>query len=351
VDMLSSFWSFLQLSLYPALDGCLDAPLTDKERRLVAVLEFIMVDQHISQKPYWGAGRPQHDRSRLARAFVAKAFYGLRTTKDLHDALIAEPGLRLVCGYADAWQVPSLPTFSRAFEEFSADGLGDICHEALVRLHVGETPVLHETRDSTDLPAREKLVKKAPAPKRRKDERVTDLQYDQSPSEALASLSRTCGVGRKPNSQGNLHTWIGYKVHVDWLDGMIPVNVETTSASVHDSLLAIPMMRITAQRIPHIVYQLMDSAYDAPAIRRACHDLGQVDLIEGQKRRKSYVPFDPAQAKRFRERTNSERGFSRLKDEFGFRNLRVRGNRKVHLHVMFGILVLFADQMMRPVTT
>jgi hypothetical protein len=46
----------------------------------------------------------------------------------------------------------------------------------------------------------------------------------------------------------------------------------------------------------------------------------------------------------------AERGNSRLKDEFGCRNLRVRGHAKAHLHVMLGILALFADQLLKPLT-
>lgn len=347
--MLSDFWSFLQLSLYPAIEECLQAELTGREQRLLAVLEFVMVEQHVNKTVYSGIGRPMLDRRRLMRAFIAKAYYGLPTTKALRETLLADPGLRLICGYPDAWRVPSLATFSRAFRSFANDRIADRCHADLVRHHVGDALVLHETRDSTIVPAREKPVKKDPNAKRRWNHFPTETQYEQSAEEALANLPRTCGVGRKPNSHGNLETWIGYKSHVDWLDGMIPANVETTSASVHDSQLAIPMMRITAQRVPNIAYQLMDSAYDAPAIRKACRDLDQVDLIEGQKRRKNFVPFAPHQAKRFCERTNSERGFSRLKDEFGLNNVRVRGWAKVHFHVMLGILVLFADQMMRPI--
>ena len=38
---------------------------------------------------------------------------------------------------------------------------------------------------------------------------------------------------------------------------------------------------------------------------------------------------------------------TRLKDEFGGRNVRVRGHAKVLCHLMFGILALTVDQLMR----
>ncbi|MDM8566513.1 hypothetical protein QUF74_12790 [Candidatus Halobeggiatoa sp. HSG11] len=36
-----------------------------------------------------------------------------------------------------------------------------------------------------------------------------------------------------------------------------------------------------------------------------------------------------------------------LKDEFGGRNVRVKGHAKVHCHLMFGILIITVDQLMR----
>ena len=54
--------------------------------------------------------------------------------------------------------------------------------------------------------------------------------------------------------------------------------------------------------------------------------------------------------RRTKERTNVERVYARLKDEFGGRMIRVRGYAKVMTHLMFGILALTADQLMRLVT-
>ncbi len=52
---------------------------------------------------------------------------------------------------------------------------------------------------------------------------------------------------------------------------------------------------------------------------------------------------------RYRERSTVERAFARLKDEFGGRNVRVRGHKKVTCHLMFGVLVLTVDQLLRMV--
>ena len=42
-----------------------------------------------------------------------------------------------------------------------------------------------------------------------------------------------------------------------------------------------------------------------------------------------------------------ERVNARLKDEFGARTVRVRGAVKVMAHLMFGVLALTADQLLR----
>ena len=86
----------------------------------------------------------------------------------------------------------------------------------------------------------------------------------------------------------------------------------------------------------------------AKEIKQVCRELGHVPIINPNRRPAKSIPLEPAAKVRFRERSVSERGNSRLKDAFGCRHLRVRGHAKAHLHVMCGILVLFADQLLKP---
>jgi len=158
-----------------------------------------------------------------------------------------------------------------------------------------------------------------------------------------------CDVGVKKNSKGKIEFWIGYKAHIDVTDFGFPVNVVTTSASLHDSQVAIPMARITAKRITSL-YGIMDAAYDAKLIHEVCESLNHRPLIDINRRRGNPIPFDAATAERYKERSTVERTNSRLKDEFGGRHLRVRGHAKVHAHIMFGILAIFADQFLKLVT-
>jgi hypothetical protein len=101
----------------------------------------------------------------------------------------------------------------------------------------------------------------------------------------------------------------------------------------------------------------MDAAYDAAAIREHSAQLGHVAIIPEKKRSsgKTQLPhfqkkkpeMEPAKAARFRNRTMVERVYARLKDEFGISKVRVRGPAKVMAHLMFAILALTADQLLR----
>ena len=65
----------------------------------------------------------------------------------------------------------------------------------------------------------------------------------------LAELPRACDWGMKRNSHGSLERWRGYRLHLDVCDPGLPLSAQTTSASLHDSQVAIPMARETAWRV------------------------------------------------------------------------------------------------------
>ena len=176
----------------------------------------------------------------------------------------------------------------------------------------------------------------------------------------MADLPRACDVGTKRNAKGHTTSWIGYKLHVDTADGGIPISCIMTSASTHDSQVAIPLGTLTAGRVESL-YDLMDAAYDSIEIWAHSISLGHkpiidanprrsVDMQEALKRekkaRRTLGLVFPAE-RRYVVRSGSERINGRLKDEFGGRHVRVRGYDKVLAHLMFGITVLTASQLMR----
>jgi hypothetical protein len=180
----------------------------------------------------------------------------------------------------------------------------------------------------------------------------------------LADLPRECDLGAKKNSQGQDQYWRGYKLHLDVADGQVPINAVLTSASVHDSQVAIPLMRLTSRRVVYL-YDLMDSAYDADAILAESRALNHVPIVAPHPRRGTKrvsqcpkaFPARPtpelswAEQDRYKERTMSERVNARLKDEFGANQLRVRGAAKVMAHLMFGVVALTVDQWLRLAAT
>jgi len=240
-------------------------------------------------------------------------------------------------------------------------GLGDKVHEALVEQFAKPGLVGHISRDATAIEGREKPVAKMrppkPAPRKKgrprrgevrepKPQTRLQRQVGQSAAEALAELPVHCDVGTKKNSKGYMETWIGYKLHADVSDGCLPISLALTAASVHDSQVAIPLMKLTSERVDYL-YDLGDAAYDAQPIYEVSRSLGHVPIIDRNSRGKDVVPLAPHEAARYRERSVAERFNSRLKEEFGGGNVMVRGAAKVRLHLMFGVIALFADQLLK----
>ncbi|MGC1449917.1 MAG: transposase [Candidatus Sulfotelmatobacter sp.] len=355
---LSTFGQILQQQLFPVLEQEL-GPLSERYAALVKALALLQLDGFVAVRH--GRGRPAHDRACVARAFLAKAICNLPHTRALIERLTYDVTLRRLCGWERAAEVPEESTFSRVFGELATQEFGQRVHAAVIARTQSERLVGHVLRDSTAIPAREKpepkpkteeaLVKR---PHRRsgttqQPERMTRIERQcagMSLEEMVKELPTACNVGCKPNAHGHKEYWPGYKLHLDVIDGQIPISYMLTSASVNDNQVAVPLAVMTAQRITSC-YDVMDAGYDCEAIREHSRKLGHVPIIRPQKRGTLNVEMAPHEKARYRERTGIERAFSRLKDEFGFSTLRVRGARKVLAHLMFGILALTADQILR----
>ena len=116
---------------------------------------------------------------------------------------------------------------------------------------------------------------------------------------------------------------------------------------MHDSRVALPLSLMSAQRVDYL-YEVVDAAYCSSIIRDFVRSAqGRVALIDHNPRGGRKIEFAPAQAQRYNTRTGAERANVRLKDEFGARHVQVRGHLKVMSHLMFGVVALCADQLMR----
>jgi hypothetical protein len=377
-DQLKQFLRVMQGCLFPQLEEQL-GPLTGKQRQLIALLELLQIEAMVG---CWrgGVGRPARHERAIARAFAAKAVYNLSHTRQLLERLQNDPCLRRICGWESRNEIPHESQFSRAFAAFAASELPQRLHAALIESTQKDRLVGHISRDSTEIEAREKPhnapVAAAAAKPQRKQGRPKKGEQPAPPeptrlerqakmtlTEMLDDLPRACNVGTKKNSKGYKETWVGYKLHIDAADGQIPISCILTSASLHDSQAAIPLARMTAQRVTNL-YDLMDSAYDAAAIHAYSRSLGHVPLIDvhprcdqglkaelqSEQKRCHLLNFNDAEDLRYHERTTVERVNARLKDEFGGRMVRVRGHAKVMCHLMFGMIALAADQILRLIT-
>lgn len=378
--MLMQRWDVIQHDLIPELRNDVGL-LTPKLERVIHILEWVRIEEftHVS---WCGTGRPPHERAWLANAFVAKAVLNLTTTAALIERLTIDGALRRICGFARCKRLPSESTFSRAFEEFAELKLAERVHEALIKEHLGDELIGHISRDGTAIEARERPVKrtvqaeadllstatkaadsrtgknrKASSGKRRGRPRRGKVrapaktspirrQRTQTLAQMLDEIPSTCERGTKSNAQGYKVSWNGYKLHIDTADCGVPIAALLSSASMHDSRAAIPLSLLSAERVTSL-YDVMDAAYCSQELHEHCRSLGHVPLIDHNPRGGEKEEFEPADAIRYNERTVAERTNARLKDEFGARHVMVQGAAKVMSHLMMGILVLSADQLMR----
>lgn len=382
-ELILQRWNVIQHELLPELKNEV-GPLTPKLERVIHTLEWVRIEE-FTATTWCGVGRPPCERAWLANAFVAKAVLGLTTTVGLIERLTVDRALRRICGFPLCRKLPSEATFSRAFDEFAEGRLAERVHEALIKEHLGDELIGHLSRDATAIEARERPARSgraaatpAPAaqsslvaeeettaptppvpvkkrgrgrPRRgevRAPAKVSPLQRQrqQSLAQMLEDIPTMCDRGTKCNAQGYKVSWNGYKLHLDTADCGVPIAALLSSASMHDSRAAIPLSLISAQRVTSL-YDVMDAAYYSFELHEHCRSLGHVPLIDHNPRGGLKEAFEPADAIRYNERTVAERSNARLKDEFGGNTVRVQGGTKVMGHLMFGVLALSADQLMR----
>ena len=361
-NILSQTWAFMQTKFFPIVEEEL-GPLAEKHKKLVSAIGFAECRKFI--RTFEGCvGRPQKDRESIAHAFIAKAIFNISQTKTLIEWIKTDATLRRICGWETKSSIPSESTFSRAFAEFAKTNVSAKIHEAFVKKYHADRIALHVSRDSTEIVAREKFVIKPKIEKVKKkkgrpvkgtiqtppEPSRLQKQLDMSVTEMLADLPKTCDIGCKKDSKGYKHSWGGYKLHIDTADGDIPISAVLTSASVHDSQVALPLSKITASRVPYL-YELMDAAYDSQIIRNASIDAGHVPLIDFNHRSASDTrAFDPCEAQRYKARSSAERVNSYLKDNFAGMLIRVKGHAKIFTHLMFSLLAITIDRSLKIIT-
>jgi Transposase DDE domain/Transposase domain (DUF772) len=357
-DKIMQRWTVVQHELIPMWHNEFES-LTPKLEQLIHILEWLRLEE-MCQESWCGNGRPPYARAWFANAYIAKSVLGISTTIGLIERLTNDRALRRICGFSMCKRLPSESTFSRAFDDFSKQHLAQQWHREFIKTQLGDELIGHISRDGTAIEAREKPVaveKKAAQPKKRGRPQSGEVrepapesplvkQRNQTLMQMLEDIPRQCNRGTKCNAQGYKNSWTGYKLHIDTACNGIPVAAILSSASMHDSRAAIPLSLISQERVTNL-YDLMDAAYCSNELQEQSRELGHIPLIDHNPRGGEKQEFEPADQIRYRHRTVAERTNARLKDEFGGRNVRVKGADKVETHLMFGLLALSADQWMR----
>jgi len=406
---IAAFWTRVNQTLFPWIETTISDPLTAPLYDLIVILEFLRVEEVLRHVAHSGqVGAPLADRAPLLRAYIAKAHLQIPTTTGLLERLQVDGALRRLCG----WELPALPppstrrgvtrtgnpvratrhgkrhhakrrvpseaTFSRAFAAFAQAQVLDQVHAQRVQEYMGEQLWEHGAYDGTAISVQERPAPKPPKPapvpkpkgRRKKGAEPpappppTRLHLQRQMTDVaamLAELPTACDKGGKKNSKGDTEYWAGYKLHLLTVDRDIPIAALTTSASMHDSGAAIPLMRLARQRGVTVLYDLMDAAYDAPEIHEESRELGHVPIIDmncrsaaqkAETQRLACLDFsrldveralvESDRRRRYKARTAAERVNSRVKEAPDVRFVRLRGHPKVHARLMCSVLVIFA---------
>lgn len=283
-------------------------------------------------------GRLGYDLLPILGIMLLKLHYQIRTVKGTLSLLRENGNLKDMLAIT---MVPSEASVSRLSREVERIVDPSLLHERVIQayaLSMDRLAIGHLSIDSTTIEAREKPVKtraqEAKANKKRgrkakgspeeqqhherqarmEQERIAYLREPWETS--LERLEKRCSLTAKQNSKGRRQWFIGYKAHLATDDYGVPMSFAVTGASVHDSKVAVPLMK-KARETTDFLYVLLDKGYLSPVIS------DYVDMIERKAiiDRRAYKgvvsdPLDPASQRRYAARTTVERTNSELKDGF-----------------------------------
>jgi hypothetical protein len=337
------------------LQSCFEETLNKQQKTFLQVLRIIEKNMPMLYRPYKVTGRKPYQYLPFLRGQLAKNFFQIPTTTMLIERLKADPNLRLLCGFN---KVPGQASFSRTYDYFAQANIMPEIHNELTRATFKDKVVYHICRDSTAISAREKAEKKkkdktpvnkpkkrgrphGTAEKRKKQPTEMEMQISEDSSVSMERFNKNCVYGCKQNKNGNKTFWKGYKLHLDISDWGFPVTACITGANVQDRLLAIPMEKITEQKIT-FCYSLMDCGYDSMLLRSFIENRERVPIIDYQTRNNGSRPvLDPAKKERYKIRTTVERANSHLKDNLIPKAIYVKGHTKVSF-VLFSAVICLA---------
>ena len=381
ISTLSKMWlkvTNLENSLFPELKESLRVKeFSSKESKLIRILDFSEIEQFVYDTHTTNI---KLYRVQCARAFVAKSIYNFQTTSDLIDRLHCDRMLRVLCGWRNSNDIPSESTFSRAFGELSDLKVAQKAHDKFISEYLSDLIFHYNASDATKIPLREKAVKqesikpkikyKKGRPKKGETREpvkpnILKQQKEMKTTQEMLSLIATeCGVGVKQNSKGYKETWIGGKLHISAVDGDIPITAIYSGANVHDSSLALPLIKETSKKVNYF-FDLQDAGYDADIIRGFSKEHGhrpiidinpknsqklkdKIELIKDEKVKFKFFGLpESSDAHHYNQRSMVERVNKYLKDDFGCNKIYYQGATKVSSVLAFGVLSVCIHQSLK----
>lgn len=285
-------------------------------------------------------GRIGYDLLAILGIQLLKIHYRQQTIKETLLLLQENVNLRDILGIS---RVPSPASASRLSRVVERIIQPTVLHERLVQCYREGMDRMagHLCIDSTIIEAREKPCKQAkeiratvlPTCKRGRKRKGSDEEKEhlarkaeqqakkaeylsESPETSISELEMRCSLTAKQNAKGKKQWFIGYKVHLATDDFGVPVAFAVTGACVHDSKVAVPLMKLVHQRTG-FYYALMDKGYLNPDIDAYADSIGRKVIIDQRSRGGvAALPMEDAVAVRYQARTTVERTNSELKDGF-----------------------------------
>ena len=355
-EIISGAQGLLDISF--DIQCCFEETLNNQQKTFLHMLRCLEEHLKVPEREYAGTERKPYQYTPFIKSQFAKSVFQIATTSKLIERLQADPNLRLLCGFKT---IPGKASFSRAFSYLAEKIILKETLESLAKETFKDKVVYHVCRDSTAIHARETVEKKKKKPpvirrnkrgrppkaeenheKKEKKPKVIKNQLAEEPYSSLELLNKKCTTGYKRNNRGNYSYWKGYKLHLDVSDSGFPITACVTGADVPDCFLAIPMEKITEQRVT-FCYSLMDKGYDANLIHSFIKNRERVPIIDLKKRSNGFCPeLDPAKKERYKIRTTVERANSHLKDMFIPKAIYVKGYEKVSFVLFSAVLCLAA---------
>ncbi len=303
-------------------------------------------------------GRPSKDRVAMLRSFIAQKFLKISEMKGLIEILRSDRVLRNICGWHNVKDVPSEATFSRFLSEISNQEIMDKIYETNKNEWLLDKYFFHTSIDATTLAVRgrsgyrpvaksAKITHKKGRPKigetrPAKELSVIEKQRTMTSEAGFSLVKQGLDFGTKRNSQGFQETNFGVKIHAEVAGNGVPVNIFISAASVHDSQVAIPLMKKNSLIFSR-GFHLMDAGYDDKNIREFT-PLSLIDFNHRRNKNKDIVQrkFTEQEALIYNNRGNVERFNSEIKKILNTKYLNASSLAKAKSHVYGAVLLIFA---------